>query len=102
MKSYLSYQKSLIVFDGTVSFCRRFIDPRDRTYDQMIQAARSGKQNIIEGSQASGTSKEMEIKLTNVRAPAWKSCWRIIATFCAAEDCRSGDGITAIRSDCGN
>ena len=42
------------------------MDKRDRTYDQMVQAARSGKQNILEGSQASGTSKETEIKLTNV------------------------------------
>ena len=61
-----SYQKAQIVFDATVSFCRRFLDRRDRTVDQMVQAARSGKQNIVEASQASGTSKEMEIKLTNV------------------------------------
>lgn len=61
-----SFQKSQIVFDATVYFCARFLQKRDRTYDQMIQAARSGKQNIVEGSQASGTSKEMEIKLTNV------------------------------------
>jgi four helix bundle suffix protein len=62
----LSYQKALIVFDATVFFCHRFIDPRSRTHDQMIQAARSGKQNIVEGSMASGTSKETEIKLTDV------------------------------------
>lgn len=62
----LSYQKAQIVFDATGYFCNRFLDKRDRTYDQMVQAARSGKQNIVEGSQASGTSKEMEIKLTNV------------------------------------
>lgn len=62
----LSYQKALIVYDATVQFCARFMEKRDRTVDQMVQAARSGKQNIIEGSQASGTSKEMEIKLTNV------------------------------------
>jgi four helix bundle suffix protein len=62
----LSYQKALIVFDATVYFCNRFLEKRDRTFDQMVQAARSGKQNIIEGSQASGTSKEMEIKLSNV------------------------------------
>ena len=61
-----SFQKARIVYDGTVWFCARFLEKRDRTYDQMIQAARSGKQNIIEGSRASGTSKEMEIKLTNV------------------------------------
>lgn len=62
----LSYQKSKIVYDGTVWFCDHFLDKRDRTRDQMIQAARSGKQNIIEGSQASGTSKETELKLTSV------------------------------------
>ncbi|QEF96667.1 S23 ribosomal protein [Stieleria maiorica] len=61
-----SYQKSVIVYDVTVRFCDRFLSKFDRTVDQMIQAARSGKQNIIEGSMASGTSKETEIKLTNV------------------------------------
>lgn len=54
------------MYDGTVRFCERFLEKRDRTCDQMVQAARSGKQNIIEGSLASGTSKETEIKLTNV------------------------------------
>lgn len=62
----LSFQKARIVYDGTVWFCKHFLEKRDRTYDQMIQAARSGKQNILEGSKASGTSKETEIKLTNV------------------------------------
>lgn len=61
-----AYQKSLVVYDATRYFCKRFLSVRDRTYDQMVQAARSGKQNIVEGSQASGTSKEMEIKLTSV------------------------------------
>ncbi|MHB8523405.1 MAG: four helix bundle suffix domain-containing protein, partial [Limisphaerales bacterium] len=54
------------VYEGTVRFCGRFLKKSDRTYDQMVQAARSGKQNILEGSQASGTSKETEIKLINV------------------------------------
>lgn len=62
----LSFQKARIVYDGTVWFCKHFLEKRDRTYDQMVQAARSGKQNILEGSQASGTSKATEIKLTNV------------------------------------
>lgn len=65
-KDLLSYRKAEIVFDATVRFCERFVDQRSRTHDQMIQAARSGKQNIIEGSMASATSKETEIKLTNV------------------------------------
>jgi four helix bundle suffix protein len=62
----LSFQKARIIFDGTVVFCRRFLRTGDRTIDQMVQGARSGKQNILEGSQASGTSKETELKLTNV------------------------------------
>jgi len=61
-----SYRKAKIVYDATVRFCARFLDRRDRTVDQMVQAARSGKQNIVEASMASGTSKEMEVKLTNV------------------------------------
>lgn len=62
----LSFQKARIVFDGTVRFCERLLKKTDRTYDQMVQAARSGKQNILEGSEASATSKETEIKLTSV------------------------------------
>jgi four helix bundle suffix protein len=62
----LSYQKAEVVYDLTYRFCQRFLSKGDRTIDQMVQAARSGKQNIVEGSKASGTSKEMEIKLTNV------------------------------------
>src|SRR5437762_11813534 len=62
----LSFQKARVVFDATVCFCERFVRAGDRTRDQMVQAARSGKQNILEGTQASGTSKEMELKLVNV------------------------------------
>ena len=62
----LSYQKAEVVYDVTFRFCQRFLGKGDRTIDQMVQAARSGKQNIAEGSKASGTSKELEIKLTNV------------------------------------
>lgn len=65
-RKLLSYQKSEIVYDGTVYFCNKYIAYNDRTKDQMIQAARSCKQNIVEGSMASGTSKETELKLTNV------------------------------------
>lgn len=65
-RALLSYQKAEIAYDITVRFCRRFLDRRDRTVDQMVQAARSGKQNIVEGCHASGTSKEMEIKLLGV------------------------------------
>lgn len=78
-KKLLSYQKAEIVYDATVHFCARFFDRRDRTVGQMTQAARSGKQNIIEGSQAFGTSKEMEIKLTNV---ARSSLEELLADYC--------------------
>ena len=61
-----SYKMSEIVFDATAVFCDRFIDRRSRTHDQMVQAARSGKQNIAEGSMASGTSKKTELKLVGV------------------------------------
>jgi four helix bundle suffix protein len=62
----LSYKKSEVIYDFTFRFCERFLRIGDRTNDQMVQAARSGKQNIVEGSKASKTSTEMEIKLTNV------------------------------------
>ena len=65
-RKLISYQKSEIVYDGTVYFTKRFFEKYDRTIDQMVQAARSGKQNIAEASMASATSKETEIKLTNV------------------------------------
>lgn len=65
-RELLSYRKTVIVYHATVRFCERFLNCRDRTVDQMVQAARSGKQNIIEGSMASVTSKKMEIKLTGV------------------------------------
>ncbi|HJZ68830.1 MAG TPA: four helix bundle protein, partial [Blastocatellia bacterium] len=61
-----SFQHAELVYDATVRFCDRFIDKRSRTYDQMVQAARSGRQNIAEGSQASGTSKKTELKLVGV------------------------------------
>lgn len=61
-----SFRLAQLVYDVTVRFCDRYIDPRSRTHDQMVQAARSGVQNIAEGSQVSGTSKKMELKLTSV------------------------------------
>lgn len=61
-KNLLSYQKAEIIYDATVYFAKRFYIKGDRTIDQMVQAARSGKQNIAEASMASGTSKESEIK----------------------------------------
>ena len=65
-KRLMSYHRAEIIYDGTVYFTNRFYATFDRTVGQMVQAARSGKQNIAEGSMASATSKETEIKLTNV------------------------------------
>lgn len=61
-----SFQVAQLVYDVTVRFCDKYIGKRSRTHDQMVQAARSGVQNIAEGSQASATSKKMELKLTQV------------------------------------
>ena len=61
-----SYQMAEIIYDGTAGFCDRFVDKKSRTHDQMVQAARSGKQNIAEGSMASGTSRKTELKLIGV------------------------------------
>jgi four helix bundle suffix protein len=61
-----SYRKTEIIYRLTYRFCEKHLKKGDRTIDQMVQAARSGKQNIVEGSKAATTSKEMEIKLTNV------------------------------------
>src|SRR5262252_1055281 len=65
-RDLVSYQMAEIVYDATVKFCDRFIDRKSRTHDQMVQAARSGRQNIAEGSQASGTSRKTEMKLVGV------------------------------------
>src|SRR5574337_323161 len=61
-----SFQSAQLVYDATVTFCSRFVEKRSRTHDQMVQAARSGVQNIAEGSMASATSKKTELKLTGV------------------------------------
>lgn len=65
-KNLIAYQKAECVYDVTFYFAHHFLEKGDRTIDQMIQAARSGKQNIAEGAAAGNTSKETEIKLTNV------------------------------------
>lgn len=65
-KKLLSYQKADVIFQPTYFFCQQFLQRSDRTVDQMVQAARSGKQNIVEGCMASATSTKTEIKLLNV------------------------------------
>lgn len=65
-RNLVAYQLAEAIYDGTVSFTRQHVDPRSRTVDQMVQAARSGKQNIAEGSRASGHSSKTEFKLIGV------------------------------------
>jgi len=61
-----SFQTATIIYDATVWFCEKFVDSRSRTVDQMVQAARSGRQNIAEGSRAGATSSQTELRLVNV------------------------------------
>src|SRR6185436_10200282 len=61
-----SFQTATLIYDATYWFCEKFIDPRSRTVDQMVQAARSGRQNIAEGSRAAATSSQTELRLVNV------------------------------------
>ena len=68
-KDLKSYQMAEIVYDATAVFCYRLIDKRSRIHDQMVQAARSGKQNIAEGSMASGTSKKTEANWSSAGKP---------------------------------
>jgi four helix bundle suffix protein len=82
----LSYRKAEVIFDITFRFCQRFLSIGDRTIDQMVQAARSGKQNIVEGSKASGTSKESEIKLTNVARSSQEELLRDYHDFLRVRD----------------
>lgn len=65
-------KKAVIIYDLTTYFCSRFIDKRDRTYDQMVQAARSGKQNIVEGYTDASTSYEVALKLYNISRGSYK------------------------------
>lgn len=65
-KNLIAYQKAECVYDVTFYFAHHYLENGDRTIDQMVQAARSGKQNIAEGTAAGNTSKETEVKLTNV------------------------------------
>ena len=89
-RNLITYQKSEIIYDGTIYFTGRAFKKYDRTIDQMVQAARSGKQNIVEASMASGTSKEMEIKLTNVARASLEELRLIMKIFWEAINTRFG------------
>lgn len=81
-QTLLSYQKAETIYNITFRFAHKFLSKGDRTIDQMIQSARSGEQNILEGIKAGTISKETEIKLTNVGRQVLKSCWLTTATIC--------------------
>ena len=65
-RTFLAYRKAVVIYDLTFYFCKKYLQRSDRTIDQMVQAARSGKQNIIEGKEAARTSYETLLKLVNV------------------------------------
>ena len=65
-RTLASFQTATLIYDATVWFCERYLDRRSRTIDQMVQAARSGRQNIAEGSRAAATSSQTELRLVNV------------------------------------
>jgi len=90
-REVLSYQKAEVIYDLTYRFCHRFLTKGDRTIDQMVQAARSGKQNIAEASKASGTSKETEIKLTNVARASLEELLLDYQDFLRVRDLRLWD-----------
>src|SRR5438067_2331745 len=90
-QTLLSFQKAEVVYDITFRFAHKFLAKRDRTIDQMIQAARSGKKNILEGSKAAVTSKETEIKLTNVARASLEELLDDYRDYLRARDLRQWD-----------
>ena len=85
-----SFQVAQLVYDVTVRFCDRYVEKRSRTHDQMVQAARSGVQNIAEGSQASGTSKKTDSSSPMWLAPVLRNCVWIMRTSCGSAGWRCG------------
>ena len=80
-RKLLSYQKTEVIYEMTYYFCHTYLKYGDRTIDQMVQAARSGKQNIVEGCAASSTSAKTEIKLLNVAKEVCRNCSKTISTI---------------------
>ena len=85
-----SFQVAQLVYDVTVRFCDRYIERRSRTHDQMVQAARSGVQNIAEGSQAAAPPRRPNSSSPTWRGPAWKNCGWIMRIFCGSAGWSSG------------
>ena len=88
----LCYKKAKIIYDLTFHFCSRFIDKRDRTHDQMIQAARSGKQNIVEGYVDSATSYEVALKLYNIARGSLRELYEDYKDYIATRGLRLWEG----------
>jgi len=86
-----SFQKTEVIYDITFRFTHKFLNRGDRTIDQMIQAARSGKKNLLEGSKAGTTSKETEIKLTNVARASLEELLDDYLDYLRARDLRIWD-----------
>jgi four helix bundle suffix protein len=87
----LSFQKAEVIYDITFRFAHKFLAKGDRTIDQMIQAARSGKKNLLEGSKAGTTSKETELKLTNVARASLEELLDDYGDYLRARDLRQWD-----------
>lgn len=85
------FQVAEMVYDATLIFCDRFIEKKSRTHDQMVQAARSGRQNIAEGSMASGTSKKTELKLVGVARASLEELWLDYEDFLRQRGLRQWD-----------
>ena len=77
----VTYKLGLLIYDATAAFCEHYFDRKDRTFDQMVQAARSGVANIVEGSEASAASKKTELKLTNVAKASQEELLEDYRTF---------------------
>lgn len=90
-QTLLSFQKAEVIYDLTFRFAHKFLAKSDRTIDQMIQSARSGKKNILEGSKAGLTSKETEIKLTNVARASLEELLDDYRDYLRARDLRLWD-----------
>ena len=90
-RTLLSFQKAEVIYDLTFRFTKKHLSRGDRTIDQMVQAARSGKKNILKGSKAGTTSKEMEIKLTNVARASLEELLDDYLGYLRARDLRIWD-----------
>ena len=90
-KKLVTYRLGNLIYDATAAFCARYLDRKDRTYDQMVQAARSGVANIVEGSQASATSKKTELKLTNIAKASQEELLEDYRSFLRQHNLRAWD-----------